>query len=70
MNESGTNDTDVITKALDAYRTMHENKRNFGFMHCWPIVKDHPMFFDMERMTTPKLGKRKSRLEDIPSTSS
>jgi hypothetical protein len=70
LNESGTNETDVITKALDAYRRTHEKKHNFGFMHRWPIVKDHPRFFDMERIATPKLGKRKSRLEDIPSTSS
>jgi hypothetical protein len=70
LNESGTNDTDVITKALDAYRRTNEKKHNFGFMHCWPIVKDHPRFFDMEKIATPKLGKKKSRLEDIPSTSS
>ena len=38
-------------------------------MHCWPMVKDHPRFFDMEWIATPKLGKRKSRLEDISSTS-
>jgi len=70
LNESGTNDADVITKALDAYRRTHKKKHNFGFMHCWSIVKDHPRFFDMERNPTPKLGKRTSRLEDIPSTSS
>jgi hypothetical protein len=70
LNESGTNETDVITKALDAYRRMHDKKHNFGFMHCWPIVKDHPRFFNMERIATFKLGKMKSRLEDIPSTSS
>ena len=55
--------------SLDAYRRTHEKKHNFGFMDCWPIVKDHPRFFDMDMIATPKLGKRKSRLEDIPSTS-
>ena len=69
LNELGTNETDVITKALYAYRRTHDKKHNFGIMHCWPIVKDHPRFFDMEKIATPKLGKRKSRLEDIPSTS-
>jgi hypothetical protein len=48
----------------------HDKKHNFGFMHCWLIVKDRPRVFDMERIATPKLKKRKSRLEDIPSTSS
>ena len=69
LNESGSNEADVITKAMDAYVRTHEKKHNFGFMHCWPIVKDHPRFFDTDMIATPKLGKRKSRLEDIPSTS-
>ena len=60
LNESGTNETDVITKALDAYRRTHNKKHNFGFMHCWPIVKEYPRFFDMEKITTPKLGKKRS----------
>ena len=51
------NVSDGITKALDAYRLTHEKKHNFGFMHCWPIMKDHPKFFDMEKTATPKLGK-------------
>ena len=38
LNESGTNETDVITKALDAYRRTHDKKHNFGCMHCWLIV--------------------------------
>ena len=38
LNESGTNESDVITKALDAYRRTHETKvvfflHTFGFMH-------------------------------------
>jgi hypothetical protein len=70
LNALSTNETDVITKALDAYRMTHDRTHNFGFMHCWPIVKDHPRFFDMERIATPKIGKKKSRLEDVPSTSS
>ena len=70
LNESVTNETDVKFKALDAYRRPHDKKHNFGFMHCWPIVKDHPRFFDMEKIATPKLEKTKSRLQDIPSTSS
>lgn len=69
LNESGSNEADVITKAMDAYRRTHEKKPNFGFMHCYPIVKDHPRFFDTDKIATPKLGKKKSRLEDILSTS-
>lgn len=48
---------------------MHEKIYTFDFMHCWPIVKNHRKFFDIEKMATPKLRKRKSRLQDIPSTS-
>ena len=69
MNASGTNETDMITKASDAYRRTQNKKHNFGFMHCWTIVKNHLRFFDMEKIATPKLGKKKSILEDIPSTS-
>jgi hypothetical protein len=70
LNESSTNESNVITNALDAYRMTHDKEHNFGFMHCWPIVKDRPRVFDMERIATPKLKKRKSRLKDILSTSS
>ena len=69
LNESGSNEADVMTKAMDAFRRTHEKKHHFGFMHCYPIVKDHPRFFDTDMIATPKLGKRKSRVEDIPSTS-
>ena len=33
-------------------------------------MKNYPRFFDIEKIATPKLGKRKCILEDIHSTSS
>ena len=58
LNELGTNESDVITKALDSYGHSHEKKHNFGFMHCWAIVKVYLKFFDMEKIATPKQGKK------------
>ena len=56
LNESGTNKNDLITEALDVQRKTHvKKKHNFGFIHCWPIVKDHPKIFDIEKITTLNL---------------
>ena len=56
LNESCTKENDVIRPCILIKDCI--KKHNFGFLHCWPIVKDHPTFFDMDKTSTPKVGKK------------
>ena len=60
LDESGTNEADIMEKASTLYRNKYGNKtKKFPFMHCWEAIQDLPIFFEPTKSEVGKtLGKR------------
>jgi hypothetical protein len=67
LNKSGSNASDTLKKAHELYRIMHAKGFEFGFEHCWNLLKDHPKWADGWTQVRPSIPKRKVSPYDLES---
>ena len=54
LNESGTNEEDILAKAHSLYKEAHPKKSSFAFVHVWRVLKSVPKWNDLRsRPDTP-----------------
>jgi hypothetical protein len=46
LNKSRSNASDTLKRARELYRIKHAKGFDFGFEHCWILLKNHPKWAD------------------------
>jgi hypothetical protein len=67
LNKSGSNTSDTLKRAHELYRIKHAKGFDFGFEHCWILLKDHPKWADRWIQVRPPTPKRKVAPCDLES---
>jgi hypothetical protein len=55
LNPSGASEDDMVQKALELYKSNNSDQKNseFGFIHVWYILRDHPKWQDLRSKPEP-----------------
>ena len=59
LNKSGSNASDTSKRAHELYRIKHAKGFDFGFEHCWILLKDHSKWADGWTQLKPPTPKKK-----------